>query len=126
MSPAFRGKPDANAEQRLDLETGGAFHDQWQFVRHFEDDDHLESHFDGAEGEVDELAVLVAVADDEGLGVVHVGERGEQFRFAAGLESVMKGAPEARHLADHLVLLVDLDWIDSAVASLVLCSAMAR
>ena len=120
MAAAFGGEADAHAEQWFDAEGGGAFHDQGQFIGHFEDDDDLQAHFAGAEGEVDELAIFVAIADDEGLGVVHVGQGGEEFRFAAGLEAVLELASEAGHFADDLVLLIDLDGVDAAVLATII------
>ena len=120
MTAAFGGEADAHAEQWFDAEGGGAFHDQGQFIGHFEDDDDLQAHFAGAEGEVDELTIFVAIADDEGLGVVHVGQGGEEFRFTAGLEAVLELASEAGYFADDLVLLIDLDGVDAAVLATII------
>jgi hypothetical protein len=69
--------------------------------------------------QVDEFLVLVAVADQIGLGVVQIGKRRDQLGLRAGLEPVMVALAEFGDLLDHLALLVDLDRIDSAVAALV-------
>jgi hypothetical protein len=83
--------------------------DERHFAGHLHHQHGLQAHAAGVEGEVDELRVLVAVADDERLGVVHVRERGDELGLAAGLEAVVVPPAEARDLVDHLLLLVDLD-----------------
>ena len=113
------GKPDADAEVRQDLELAGAFEDEVEFARHFQDQHHLEAHFLGVQGEVDEFLVLIAVADQVGLRIVHVGEGGDQFGLRTGFEAVVEFFPELGDFLDHLSLLVDLDRVNAAILAAV-------
>ena len=80
----------------------------------------LQAHLLGVQGEVDELLVLVAVADEVGLGVVHVGEGGDQLRLASRPRGRSGScSPNCGDLLDDLPLLVDLDRIDAAVLAAV-------
>ena len=110
---------DADAEVRQHAELARALEHEVELAGHFKHQHHPESHLLGVEGEVDELLVLVAVADDVGLGVVHVSQRGDQLGLGAGLETVVVLLAELRDLLDDLALLVDLDRIDAAVFALV-------
>ena len=67
------------------------------------------------EAEVDELLVLVAVADQAGLAGLHHGHGGDQLGLAAGLQAVVVTAAELGDLLDDLLLLVDLDREDALV-----------
>ena len=62
-----------------------------------------------------EVAVLVAVADDEALGVLVHRESGEQLRFAARFETEMKLRAGVDDLFDHFAQLIDLDRKDAAI-----------
>ena len=73
----------------------------------------------GLQGQVDELVVLVAVADEEGLGVVQVREGRDELRLAPGLQAVVVALAELRDLLDDLLLLVDLDRVDAPVGAAV-------
>jgi hypothetical protein len=53
-----------------------------------EHDDHVVPELSGVEGHAHELAVLVAVADQQRLLERRLGERQQQLRLAAGLEAV--------------------------------------
>ena len=79
VAGSFRGKADADAEIGKHADAAGALQDEVEFAGHFQNEHDLEPHFLGVQGEVDELLVLVAVADDVGLGVVHVREGGDQL-----------------------------------------------
>ena len=87
-----------------------------EFLDH--DDDRL-AELAAEQGDADESAVLVAVADDQALGVLVHRERGDQFRFAARFESEMKFLAGIDDLFDHLAQLVDLDRENAAVMVLV-------
>ena len=69
--------------------------------------------------DADEGAVLVAVADDQGLGVRVHGERREQLGLAAGLEAEMICLAGIDDLLDDLAQLVHLDREDAAIMALV-------
>ena len=72
MAAALGDELDAHAEERAHAERGGAFEDQLQLAGHFHDENALEPHTYGGEAEVDELLVLVAVADEAGFRVCGV------------------------------------------------------
>ena len=115
MAGALGGEADADAEVGQDTDFARAFEDEVELAGHFQDEHDAEAHFLGVECEVDELLVLVAVANEVGLGVVHVGERGDELGLGAGFEAVVVFLPELGDFLDDLALLVDLDRIDAAV-----------
>ena len=119
VAAAFGGELDAEAEDWVDAEGLAAFHDELEFRGHFEDEDDVEAELFGLKGEVDEFCVFVAVADEEGLAVVHEGEGGEEFGFGADFEAVVVLAAVFGDFFDDLLLLIDLDGVDAAVAALV-------
>ena len=73
----------------------------------------------GEQRRLDEGAVLVAVAQDQRLGVLLQRERDQQLGLGAGLDPEVEGAAVLDQLLDHVALLVDLDRVDAAVAALV-------
>ena len=95
VAGALGGKADADAEVRQHAELARALQDEVELAGHFQHEHDLQAHFLGVEGEVDELLVLVAVADDVGLGIVHVGERGDQLGLGAGFEAVVVRFPNS-------------------------------
>ena len=112
------GELHAHTDVGDDAESPDTPDDLVHFARPLDHDDDVQPELDPEEGEVGELPVLIAVADDVRLGVVHVRQGRDEFRLAAGLQAVVVLGPEVAHLVDHL-LLVDLDWVDPTVASLV-------
>ena len=115
VAGALGGKADADAEVRQDAEFARAFEDEIELAGHFQHEHDAQAHFLGLEGEVDEFLVLVAVADQIGLGIVHVRERGDELGLGAGFKAVVVAFAELGDLLDDLALLVDLDRIDAAV-----------
>ena len=73
----------------------------------------------GEQRRLDVGAVLVAVAEDQRLGVVLQRERDQQLGLGAGLEAEVEGAAVLDQLLDHVALLVHLDRVDAAVGALV-------
>src|SRR5690606_12050519 len=69
----------------------------------------------GPQAEVDELLVLVAIADDETLPIPEHGHGHQQLGLAAGLEAVVVARAEAGDLLDDVGLLVDLDGEHAAI-----------
>ena len=59
--------------------------------------------------------VLIAVADEEALGIAMDGERGEEFRLAADLEAELVGRAGVHDFLHDFAELVDLDREDAAV-----------
>ena len=77
------------------------------------------------EGEAHELLVLVAVADDQVIGVLGQAEHRLQLRLAAALEADAVRLAELDDLLDDVPLLIDLDRIDRRVAASYPNSSMA-
>jgi hypothetical protein len=119
VAGAFGGEAEADAEGGAHAHFFAALEDEFELAGHLQDHDDLEAHLLGVEGEVDEFLVLVAVADDVGLWIVHVGEGGDELGLAAGLQAVMVLAAVAGDFFDDFLLLVDLDWVNAAVNALV-------
>ena len=69
--------------------------------------------------DANEGAILVAVADDEALGVLVHRECRDQFRLAARFEAEMKFLAGIDDLFDHFAQLVDLDRENAAILVLV-------
>ena len=80
-------------------------------------DEHLVAELLAHEGEAHELLVLVAVADDQVVGVLGEAEHRLQLRLAAALEADAVRLAELDDLLDDVALLVDLDRIDRGVAA---------
>ena len=115
MAAALGDELDAHAEERAHAERGGAFEDQLQLAGHFHDENALEPHAYGGEAEVDELLVLVAVADEAGFRVFELGNGGNEFGFGTDFEAVVKARAELGDLLDRMLLLVHLNGEDAAV-----------
>ena len=115
MAGAAGGKADAYAEIRQHADLARALEDEFQLAGHFQHEHDFQAHFLRMQREVDELLVLVAVADDVGFRIVHVGQRGDQLGLGAGFQAVVVFFPELGDFLDHLALLVHLDRIDAAV-----------
>ena len=69
--------------------------------------------------DADERAVLVAVADDEALGILVHRQRGDQFRLASGFETEMKLLAGIDDFFDDFAQLIDLDRKNAAILILV-------
>ena len=119
VAAALGDELDAHAEERAHAERGGAFEDQLQLAGHFHDENALEPHAYGGEAEVDELLVLVAVADEAGFRVFELGNGGNEFGFGTDFEAVVKARAELGDLLDRMLLLVHLNGEDAAVFALV-------
>ena len=90
-----------------------------QFREFLHDEEDAFSHFLCEQSQFDEVLVLVAVADDETVGVHVGGEHRVEFRFGACLESEViffSVADDFLHDGSHLV---HLDGIDDEVLRLV-------
>ncbi len=126
VAPAVRphalclgGELHAHPDAGRDAQGTGALDDLVDLAGALDHDEDLKPELDPQERQVDELLVLVAVADDVGFRVVHVRQGGDELRLAPGLQAVVVLGPEVADLVDDLLLLVDLDGVHAAVASLV-------
>ena len=93
--------------------------DGLQLAQAVHDDDHLAAQLLRQQRRLDVGLVLVAVAEDQRLGVLVQRQRDQQLRLGAGLDAQVEGAAVLDQLLDHVALLVDLDRVDAAVAALV-------
>ncbi len=105
---------DPGADQRLHAESATALEDQRQLGRRLDDEKTAVAELDRPQAEVDEFAVLVAVADEQTA--IAQGSEGEnELGLAAGFQAVAVGGAEMGDLLDDLRLLIDLDGKDAAV-----------
>ena len=105
---------DSHADCRADPKLFGIVEDQFQFRELFDNDEDLPSDLLGKKGRFDEPIVFESVADNGNVVVGH-GDDGEQFRFAARLETVSVRTPELHDFFHHLPLLIYLNRIQAAV-----------
>src|SRR5205807_9429300 len=115
LTRAFAVKPDADSDERLDpdfLRSADRLLKLFEFFHH--DDDGL-AELPAEQRDANEGAVLVAVADDEALGILVHGERGDQLRFASRFEAEMKFLSGIDDLFDDFAKLVHLDRKNAAV-----------
>jgi hypothetical protein len=120
VAGALGAEAEAHAERGPHAHLLRAFEDQIELGGHFEHEDDLQAHLLRIQRQIDELLVFVTIAHDVGLRVVHVGQRGDELRLAAGLEAVVILAAIAGDLLDDLLLLVHLDRIHTAIDALIL------
>ena len=80
-----------------------------QLLQFFDDHDDRFAELDAEQRHLDELRVLVAVADDEAAHLVLQRQPGEQFRLAADFEAEIKRLARVENFLHHLAELVDLD-----------------
>ncbi|MCY1432142.1 hypothetical protein D9M71_481320 [compost metagenome] len=107
----------AQADLRLDLERGRFFDHQADFGFFLDHDEHVVAELLAHQRQADELAVLVAVADD-GAALRRQCQHRQQFRLGAGFQAdgnVLGGDD----VFDHRFLLVHLDRVQRGVLALV-------
>ena len=76
---ALAGELGPHPEQRRDAMGLGEANREVDLAELLDDDDGLATHLLGQHGRLDVLFVLVAIADDDGLGVVHQGQHDEHL-----------------------------------------------
>ena len=117
---ALRAQAEADAQRRPHAHFFAALKDELQLRRHLQHQNHLQAHLLRIQRQIDELLVLVAIAHDVGLRVVHVGQRRDELWLAASFEAIVILPAVAGDLLDHLLLLVHLDRVNTAVNALIL------
>jgi len=68
---------------------------------------HLNPRRSACQREIDELLVLVAVADDVATIGIEIGQRDQEFGLAPGLQTMAVARPDPGNLLDHRALLID-------------------
>ncbi len=119
MSGSLGREFEPDADDRPDTEHFRTGNDQLQLGRVFHHKDTLDPHLAGIEAQIDKLFVLVAVADQIGNGILHIGQCRDQLRFAARFQPMVVERTEFRDFLQHLLLLVHLDRIDAAIVALI-------
>ena len=109
----------AHADHRPQVELGGRGQDRVELAHAVHRDHDAPPELLREQRRLDEGAVLVAVAQDERLGVLLQRQRHQQLRLRAGLDPEVEGTAVLDQLLDHVALLVHLDRVDAAVAALV-------
>ncbi|MNE36696.1 hypothetical protein D3C80_1305160 [compost metagenome] len=120
VGPLARGQrrqAHAQADLRLDLELGSLIDHQGHFRLFLDDDEHVVAELLAHQRQADELAVLVAVADD-GAALRRQRQHRQQLGLGAGFQADgdVLGGDDVLH---HRFLLVDLDRVQRGVAAAV-------
>ena len=114
---AARRELDAHAGRRRHAHLVGDLEQHVDLAQLLDHDEDLMPELLAHEGEAHELLVLVAVADDQVLGVLGEAENRLQLRLAAALEADAVRLAEFDDLLDDVALLVHLDRIHGGVAA---------
>ena len=114
---AARRELDAHAGRRRHAHLVGDLQQHVDLAQLLEHDEDLVPELLAHEGEAHELLVLVAVADDDVLGVLGESENRLQLGLAAALEADAVRLAEFDDLLDDVALLVHLDRIHRRVAA---------
>ena len=117
LAGALGGEPRAHADHGPQVELGGGGQDRVELAHAVHGDHDPAPELLREERRLDEGAVLVAVAEDERLGVLLERERHQQLGLRARLDPEVVGTAVLDQLLDDVALLVDLDRVDAAVAS---------
>ena len=123
LAAAAARQLDAEADIGTDVEATGHAVDQFQLAQFFHHHKDAAAHLLGQESQFDVALILIAVADDDGIGVQvgHVaGQHSVQLGLAAGLQADVELLAVSDDLFHHLPHLVHLDGIDDEVTALVL------
>src|SRR5437764_411178 len=117
---AFAEQARADADEGFDAERARHADDLLQFFEFFDDHDDLLAQLDSHQRHADEVGVFIAVANDQAVRLGLQRQAGEQFRFAADLQSEVIGFAGVKNLFDDFAQLVDLDRKYAAVFALVI------
>ena len=112
---AFAVQAHANADVRFDADFFRSANGLLKLFQFFDDNDDRFAEFAAKQRNANESGIFVAVADDQALRVLVHGERGDQFRFAAGFEPEVKLLAGIDNLFDDFAQLIDLDRENAAI-----------
>ena len=119
LAAAVRGQFDADAQVGLHAQPAGRLGNNLQLGQFLDDQEHALAHLLGQQCQLDEVLVLVAVADDEAVAVHVGGQHGVQLGFRAGLQSQVVALAVADDFLHDGAHLVNLDREDDEVFGLV-------
>ena len=115
---AVKAHPDADA--RLNADFFGRANRLFELFQFLDHDDDTFAEFAAEQRDADVGGVLVAVANDQAFRVLVHGQRRDQFRFAAGLETKMKLLAGIDNFFDYLTQLIHLDRENAAILAAVI------
>ena len=113
------GELGADADERCCPQLAAGGDDPLHFIGLLDHHHRLAAEAAGQDRRFDVAAVLVAVADQQSLGVVEQGEGNQQLRLAAGLQAEVPAAAALHQLLHHMALLVALHRKHALVAAAV-------
>jgi hypothetical protein len=108
VSTDFGGELEPYSDLRFDIELSGSLEYEIEFTRAFDDKKTVVTGFEGVEGKIDELLILVPVADQTGLRIIEDRKCCNEFSLTARLESMVIAPAEIGDLIDDLLLLIYL------------------
>ena len=109
-----------NTKHGLHTEDLTALQNMIKLAGHLNNQYGLQAHLQTLQGKVDKLLILVAVTNDVGLGVMHVGEGCKKLRLAARLEPKVILLTEVGDFLDDLLLLVHFHRIHPPIRAQVI------
>ena len=115
---AFAQQPRADADERFHTERFGNRDDVLQLFQLFDDHDDAFAELDAEQRHLDELRVLVAVADDESALLVLQRKAGEEFRLAADFQAEVVRLAGIENFLHDFAELVHLDGKHAAILAL--------
>src|SRR4029453_4591638 len=105
----FAMQAHTNADVWLDPNFVRSANDLLELLQLFSNNDDRFAKFTSHKGNANKSRIFVAVTNNQALGVLVHGERGDQFRFAARFETKMKRLTRIDDFLNHFAQLVDLD-----------------
>ena len=116
-SGAAAGELGSDPDKGCGAQLLAGLDDPFDLVGLLDHDHRLAAEASGEDGRLDVALILVAVADQQRLGVIHQGEGDQQFRLAAGLQTEVPALAAGHELLDDMALLVALHGEDPLVAT---------
>ena len=114
LAGALGRQPGADADHGAQVQVGRRGQDRLQLAHPVDRDHDAAPELLREQRGLDERAVLVAVAQDQRLGVLLQRQRDQQLRLRPGLDPEVERAAVLHQLLDDVALLVHLDRVDAA------------
>src|SRR6476469_6757673 len=116
---AFAGQTDTNANERFNPNFLGGPNGLLQFFQLLNYNDDLFVQFAPQQGDPNKSRILVAIANNQTLGVLVQGQGSDQFRLASCLQAKVKRLAGIDDFFDHFAQLIDFNRKNAAVFSLI-------
>ena len=111
MAACLGGEFYADTEDGFCRQLFGTFKNKRQFIGHFHYQNTGKTHFGGIEAQVDELFILVTIADKNSLLITHGSHGSNQFGLGARFQAMMVAGAILGNFFHHLLLLVHFNGI---------------